>query len=79
MEHLSIGFIFKGIKKKENGSFSCMNDELNYMNYNTKYFIFTINYTCFCDMHEFKFNFKKWSLLGLLLNVTNEKLSYELF
>jgi hypothetical protein len=31
-------------------------------------------------MHgKFKYDLKKWSLLGLLLNVTNEKLSYELF
>jgi hypothetical protein len=38
MEHLSIWLIFKGMKMKENGSFSSMNDELHYMNYNTKYF-----------------------------------------
>jgi hypothetical protein len=38
VEHLSIGLIFKEIKLKENGSFSSMNDELNYMNYNTEYF-----------------------------------------
>jgi hypothetical protein len=58
-----------------------MNDELNYMNYNTIFFtIFKKNYICFCDKHgNFKYNFKKWSLLGLLLNVINEKLSYELF
>ncbi len=31
-------------------------------------------------MHgKFKYDLKKWSLLGLLLNVTNEKLSYELY
>ncbi len=36
VEHLSIGLIFKEIKMMENGSFSSMNDELNYMNYNTK-------------------------------------------
>jgi hypothetical protein len=39
VEHLSIGLKLKGIKMKENGSFSSMNDELNYMNYNTKYFL----------------------------------------
>jgi len=58
-----------------------MNDELNYMNYITIFFTINFfNYTCFCDMHgKFKYNFKKWFLLGLLLNVINEKLSYELF
>jgi hypothetical protein len=39
MEQLSIGLKLKGIKMKENGSFSSMNDELNYMSYNAKYFL----------------------------------------
>jgi len=60
-----------------------MNDELNYMNYNTKYFIFTINFLkimhVFVTHGKFKYNFKKWLLLGLLLNVINEKLLSELF
>jgi hypothetical protein len=38
MEHLSIGLILKGIKMKENGSISSMNEELNYMHYYTKSF-----------------------------------------
>jgi hypothetical protein len=51
---------------KENGSFSSMNDELNYMNYTTWIIIqniflhnsFFFNYTCFCDMHgKFKYSF----------------------